>query len=388
MLGCYAASGVVDRPIKRTRSELMGNIRVLSVVGARPQFVKAAVVSRAMHEYSEIEELIVHTGQHYDHEMSDVFFEELAIPRPAYNLAVGSGSHGAQTGAMLAKIEEVILEEKPDWVLIYGDTNSTLAAALAASKLHIPVAHVEAGLRSFNMRMPEEQNRVVADHLSTLLLTPTAAADANLAKEGIAESKIRWVGDVMYDAALYAGQREQVGPSILERLGLEADRYILSTIHRAENTDVPMRIEAILAGLAEIAETQTILMPLHPRTCKLIAEDEQLKKLAEKLKIVPPVGYLEMAALEANTALVVTDSGGVQKEAYFHQKPCVTLRDETEWTELVDLGWNRVQSPLSQKAVADAVGAALGTTGETGMAPYGDGQAGKKIVETIAAFPV
>ncbi len=364
----------------------MAKIRVLTVVGARPQFVKAAVVSRSMRGQSQMEELILHTGQHYDHDMSEVFFDELAIPHPAYNLGVGSGSHGAQTGAMLAKIEEVILAEKPDWVLIYGDTNSTLAAALAASKLHVPVAHVEAGLRSFNKRMPEEQNRIVADHLSSLLLTPTVAADKNLAREGIDEGKIRQVGDVMYDATLYAGQREQSGQSILEKLDLQADRYILSTIHRAENTDDPVRMEAVLAGLAEAAESHTVLLPLHPRTKKLISEDDRLGQFASKLKIVAPVGYFEMAALEAKAALIVTDSGGVQKEAYFHQKPCVTLRDETEWNELVDLGWNRVQPPTSRKAVAEAVSAALGTTGDTGAAPYGNGRAGQQIVETLTTF--
>jgi len=364
----------------------MAKIRVLTVVGARPQFVKAAVVSRAMRAQSQMEELILHTGQHYDHDMSDVFFDELAIPHPAYNLGVGSGSHGAQTGAMLAKIEEVILSEKPDWVLIYGDTNSTLAAALAASKLHAPVAHVEAGLRSFNKRMPEEQNRIVADHLSSLLLTPTVAADNNLSREGIDAGKILRVGDVMYDATLYAGQREQSGPSILEKLDLQTNRYILSTIHRAENTDVPSRMEAVLAGLAEAAESHTVLLPLHPRTKKLISENAQLTQFASKLKIVAPVGYFEMAVLEANAALIVTDSGGVQKEAYFHQKPCVTLRDETEWNELVDLGWNRIQPPTSREAVASAITAALGTTGDMGPTPYGDGHAGEQIVETLTTF--
>jgi len=339
-----------------------------------------------MRAETQMEEIILHTGQHYDHDMSEVFFDELAIPHPAYNLAVGSGAHGAQTGAMLAKIEEVILAEKPNWVLIYGDTNSTLAAALAASKLHVPVAHVEAGLRSFNKRMPEEQNRIVADHLSSLLLTPTVAADKNLAREGIDEEKIRRVGDVMYDATLYAGQREQSGPSILEKLDLQADNFVLSTIHRAENTDIPTRMEAILAGLAEIAESRTVLLPLHPRTKKLISENQRLKQFASKLNIVAPVGYFEMAALEAKAALIVTDSGGVQKEAYFHQKPCVTLRDETEWTELVDLGWNRIQPPTSPKGVAEAIRAALGTTGDTGVAPYGNGHAGEKIVETLTTF--
>eukprot|EP00439_Symbiodinium_sp_Y106_P088929 s1_g1465.t1 len=364
----------------------MNKIRVLSVVGARPQFVKAAVVSRAMQANGRMEEQIVHTGQHYDQDMSDVFFEQLAIPRPAYNLEVGSGSHGAQTGAMLAKIEDVILTEKPDWVLIYGDTNSTLAGALAASKLHVPVAHVEAGLRSYNMRMPEEQNRVVADHLSTLLLTPTATANANLAREGIDESRIRCVGDVMFDATLFAGQTDAAGSSILRDLGLESDGYILSTIHRAENTDVPERMEAILAGLAAAARTRPVLLPLHPRTRKLIDDSEGLQQYARDLRIVPPVGYFEMAVLEANAALIATDSGGVQKEAYFHQKPCVTLRDETEWTELVEMGWNRIQPPVSPEAVSAAVTAALGTQGASGERPYGDGRAGEKIVDILAEY--
>lgn len=355
--------------------------KVLSVVGARPQFIKAAVVSRAFMEAGAITEIMVHTGQHYDEGMSDIFFQELVIPAPAYNLAVGSGGHGAQTGRMLEKIEEVIKREQPDWVLVYGDTNSTLAGALAASKLLVPVAHVEAGLRSFNKKMPEEQNRIVADHLSDLLLTPTQTANRNLANEGIEGERVVLVGDVMYDASLFAG--ENAGSALVERIGLTPGEFVLSTVHRAENTDSPARLAAILDGLSLVAEKLSVVLPLHPRTRNLLKDQGKLESLADKLTLIDPVGYFDMAVLEANAALIATDSGGVQKEAYFHGKPCVTLRDETEWVELVDLGWNRLQPPTSAQAVADAVLAAIGQEGKGGQQPYGDGDAGKRIAEVL-----
>lgn len=356
-------------------------IKVLSVVGARPQFIKAAVVSRAFMESGAISEIMVHTGQHYDQGMSDIFFQELAIPAPAYNLAVGSGEHGAQTGRMLEKIEEVINRENPDWVLVYGDTNSTLAGTLAASKLHVPVAHVEAGLRSFNKKMPEEQNRIVADHLSDLLLTPTQTANRNLAREGIDEDRVILVGDVMYDASLFAG--DNAGGGLIEKLELVPDGFILSTVHRAENTDDPARLAAILGGLSSVADKLPVVMPLHPRTRNLLTGNAEFEALAAKLTLIDPVGYFDMAALEANAALIATDSGGVQKEAYFHGKPCVTLRDETEWVELVELGWNLLQPPISAEAVAEAVLSAVGKAGKRGERPYGDGDAGKRIADVL-----
>lgn len=354
--------------------------KVVTIVGARPQFIKAAVVSRVIQAAQGLQEVMVHTGQHYDHGMSEIFFDELSIPKPAYNLSIGSGGHGAQTGLMLEGIEKVLLQENPDWVLIYGDTNSTLAGALAASKLHMPVAHVEAGLRSFNKKMPEEQNRIVADHLSDLLLTPTNVATENLAREGIVGARVLCVGDVMFDAALYARNVEAsdyANPKRTEK------PYVLATVHRAENTDVPARLQAIFEGLASVAKHMDVVLPLHPRTKKLLEANPGLKKSAEKLSIIEPVGYLEMAKLTVGAAIVVTDSGGVQKEAYFHKTPCVTLRDETEWVELVELGWNRLQPPTSSEAITSSVLAAIGTQGELGDGPYGDGKAGAKVVEAL-----
>ncbi|WP_420561180.1 non-hydrolyzing UDP-N-acetylglucosamine 2-epimerase [Tepidicaulis sp.] len=359
-------------------------LKIVSIVGARPQFIKAAVVSRAIFAESGLDEVMVHTGQHYDEGMSDIFFSELSIPAPAYNLAIGSGSHGRQTGRMLEGIEEILLKEKPDWVLVYGDTNSTLAGALAASKLLIPVAHVEAGLRSRNMRMPEEQNRIVSDHLSSLLMTPTLGANTNLEKEGIAASKIDCVGDVMYDASRFAAEAAAGrGKALLEKLGLKDGEYVLSTVHRAENTDDPARLRAILEGLAKVAGQLPVLLPLHPRTRNMVKGDAELGSFLAQLQIIDPVGYFDMASLEAGAALVATDSGGVQKEAYFHGKPCVTLRDETEWTELVELGWNIVQPPVSAEAVAGAILAGIGRLGQEGEQPYGAGDAGRRIVEAL-----
>jgi len=357
-------------------------VKILSIVGARPQFIKAAVVSRALVEIGGVTEIMVHTGQHYDEGMSDIFFDELKISAPAYSLAIGSASHGAQTGRMLEKIEAAIQTEKPDWVLVYGDTNSTLAGALAASKLHVPVAHVEAGLRSFNKRMPEEQNRIVADHLSELLLTPTDTANRNLTREGIAGEHVVLVGDVMYDAALFAG--EQADSSVLDRLHLDSE-FVLATVHRAENTDDPVRLGAVLGGLAAVADKMQVVLPLHPRTRNMLKDRPDMEMFAGKLTLIDPVGYFDMAALEAAASLIATDSGGVQKEAYFHGKPCVTLRDETEWVELVELGWNRLQPPHTAEAVEQAVLAALGSQGKKGGQPYGDGRAGARIAEALKA---
>ena len=355
-------------------------LKVVSVVGARPQFIKAAAVSRVLRATPGVREVLVHTGQHYDDNMSRVFFEELEIPEPDYHLGVGSGTHGAQTGRMLEAIEQVLLEEKPDWVLVYGDTNSTLAGALAAVKLHIPVAHVEAGLRSFNRRMPEEINRVLTDHASDLLFAPTEAAVANLRREGIPEERIHCVGDVMYDAALYYGMKAERESRILERLSLTRKGYILATVHRAENTDDHARLRAILQALSEAAQEVGVVFPVHPRTRKAM-ERYGLTDLVRPLIVIDPVGYLDMVMLEKNARLIVTDSGGVQKEAFFYRVPCVTLREETEWEELVELGWNRLVPPLvlSPRDLLHTI-----PSGVTGENPYGTGKASIAIAKLLS----
>jgi UDP-GlcNAc3NAcA epimerase len=356
-------------------------VKVVTVIGARPQFIKAAAVSRILRK--ECEEILVHTGQHYDANLSDVFFEELEIPKPDYNLGVGSGSHGAQTGRMLEAIEQVLLKEKPDWVLVYGDTNSTLAGALAAVKLHIPVAHVEAGLRSFNRRMPEEINRVLTDHAADLLFAPTKTAVENLKNEGIPSNKIYLVGDVMYDAALFYGAKAEQKSVILKKLELDSGKYILATVHRAENTDDPARLKAIFEGLIKVSREVPVVLPLHPRTAKALDKINLFDKVKKKIKIIKPVGYLDMVMLEKNARLIVTDSGGVQKEAFFYRVPCVTLRDETEWVELVDLGWNKVVPPRNEKEVAQELRACLNHPGGMEAYPYGRGDAAIKIVECL-----
>ncbi len=307
-------------------------LKILSVVGARPQFIKAAPVSRALRR--SFTEVLVHTGQHYDAGMSDVFFRELGIPAPDHHLGVGSGAHGAQTGAMLAGIETVLLAEKPDWVLVYGDTNSTLAGALAAAKLHIPIAHVEAGLRSGNWSMPEEINRVLTDAASDLLLAPTTDALEHLEREHV-HGQVRWVGDVMLDA-LKLFEPAMARSTALDTLGLEPGRYAVVTVHRAENTDDPVRLAAILSGLARLE--LPVVFPMHPRTRGRIA-DHGLSHL-RSAGWIDPLGYLDMLALVGHAAVVLTDSGGLQKEAAFLGVPCVTLRDQTEWPDTLELGWN------------------------------------------------
>lgn len=355
---------------------------ILTVVGARPQFIKASVVSAELKRLG-IPEKMIHTGQHYDSNMSDLFFEELEIPKPAFNLGIGSGSHGAQTAKMLAGIEEIILAEKPSWVLVYGDTNSTLAGALAAAKLHVPIAHVEAGLRSFNKKMPEEINRVLTDHCSDLLFAPTDDAVKNLKNEGVPAVKVKLVGDVMFDVARHFGQRAEERSRILERLELRPGSYILSTVHRAENTDVTARMQAIFEALAEVASGKTVVLPMHPRTRAILRQTDSLRKPLEKLKVIDPVGYLDMLKLEKNAALIATDSGGVQKEAFFYRVPCVTMRDETEWVELVESGWNRLASPgQGAQSLRARIVAALGSQGRE-IQPYGDGSAANKICQSL-----
>ncbi len=354
---------------------------LVTVVGARPQFIKAAPVSRALRA-GGVREILVHTGQHYDENMSDVFFSELGLAPPDHHLGVGSGTHGAMTGRMLEAIEGRLLAERPDGVLVYGDTNSTLAGALAAVKLHIPVAHVEAGLRSFNRRMPEEINRIVTDHVSTLLFAPTETAVAHLRNEGVAESAIHLTGDVMYDAALHFGERAAQSSRVLDRLQLAPRAFILATIHRAENTDHRDRLRVIVAALVELARRTPVVLPVHPRTRAVLEREGLMESAASALRLLPPVGYLDMIMLERSAAVVVTDSGGVQKEAFFYETPCVTLRDQTEWVELVEAGWNRLCPPRAAPAVADAVHSAIGSRGRA-VRPYGDGRAAQRIVELL-----
>ena len=357
-------------------------MRIVSVVGARPQFIKAAVVSRALRALPGIGEVLVHTGQHYDANMSEVFFSELAIPAPQYNLGIGSGPHGQQTGRMLEALEETIRKEAPDAVLVYGDTNSTLAAALAAAKLQVPVAHVEAGLRSFNRAMPEEINRVVADHLSSLLFAPTQAAVKNLAREGIAMSTIRLTGDVMFDAALYYAANAGSASAIPRRLVLERGQFALATIHRAENTDSAPRLNAIVEGLETLARKLQVVFPVHPRTRQALGGKD-----VKGVRLIDPVGYLDMMWLQQNARLIVTDSGGVQKEAYFHGVPCATLRDETEWVELVESGWNTLVPPKDAASVGQRlVALAEAPPPSQRESFYGDGRAGEAIARELAAL--
>lgn len=323
-------------------------MNVFTVIGARPQFIKASVISRAFKEYrSDVKETLIHTGQHYDQNMSKIFFDEMKIPNPDYNLGIGGGTHGENTGRMLEGLEKVMLNEKPDCVLVYGDTDSTLAAALAASKLHIPVVHIEAGLRSFNREMPEEVNRVLTDHLSSWLFAPTDAAKNNLSLEGISAEKIHVVGDVMYDAALYYKKHARE-PKWYSEINCNTNEFVLCTIHRAENTDNRERLEQIFLGLQGCG--LPIILPLHPRTKKKFEQYELA--FPSNIIIVDPVGYLEMVWLEENCKLIATDSGGIQKEAYFHKKPCVTFRDETEWVELVQGGFNEIVGADAKKIVA------------------------------------
>ena len=360
-------------------------IRVATIVGARPQFIKAATVSRAFLRGGVVEEFLIHTGQHFDPNMSDVFFDELGIPRPRFHLGIHGGLHGAMTGAMLARIEEVLVTERPDMVLVYGDTNSTLAGALAAAKLHVPVAHVEAGLRSFNRRMPEEVNRVLTDHASDLLFAPTAHAVANLASEGIAGDRVRRVGDVMLDAARFYAQRATGSGELLSRLGVEPGRYLLATLHRAENTDDPTRLRSVMECLNGASRSLPVVLPLHPRTRQALERAVPAIATLPGVKVIDPVGYLEMVVLEQGARVVATDSGGVQKEAYFHRVPCITLRDETEWVELVEAGWNAVVGADASRFHAALAAALSGPAPSWSPDLYGDGNAAEAIAKDVAS---
>ena len=352
-------------------------MKIVTVIGARPQFIKAATISRVIRTLPNVDEVIIHTGQHFDANMSDVFFEEMDIPKPDYNLEISSLTHGAMTGRMLEKIEQVLLDEKPDWLLVYGDTNSTLAGALAASKLHIKVAHVEAGLRSFNMKMPEEQNRILTDRISTVLFCPTVQAVENLKLEGYDNIDIakNISGDVMYDAALFYKQRAKK-PAVLKEHDFP-DGFVLSTIHRAENTDDSVRLKAIINALNTLHKKTPIVLPLHPRTKGII------NKLGLKIDfhIIDPVGYLEMVYLLENCQFVMSDSGGVQKEAYFFNKQCLILRDETEWTELVKYGSNFIVGADTDR-ILKAVDN-LDFSKKFDVDFYGSGNAAELIVEHL-----
>lgn len=360
--------------------------KILTVIGARPQFIKAAALTRILSTKKNLTEILVHTGQHYDNNMSDIFFKELELPKPNYNLAIGSGSHGKQTGEMLVALEETFQLEKPGLVLVYGDTNSTLAAALAASKLHILVAHVEAGLRSFNRKMPEEINRIVVDQLSDLLFTPTQGANIHLKNEGFSEDKIHFSGDVMYDVALYFGQKADMESQILQRLSLLNKPFILATIHRAENTDDPKRLLNIMTALMELSKQISIILPLHPRTRLFLKQYNVFDDVINTLQVIEPVGFLDMIMLEKSASLIVTDSGGVQKEAFFHRVPCVTLRNETEWQELIDLGWNTVVSPEEKDNITNAIMSGLNQVGDITRNPYGIGDAANKVSDVLCDF--
>ncbi|OGW47599.1 MAG: UDP-N-acetylglucosamine 2-epimerase [Nitrospirae bacterium RBG_13_41_22] len=387
-------------------------MKIVTIVGARPQFIKCAAVNRALKAYNQryapmgrsaserrIHEILVHTGQHYDYLMDRVFFEELEIPNPNYHLGVGSGSHARQTGMMLERIESVLEKEKPEVVIVYGDTNSTLAGALAAAKLNIPVAHVEAGLRSYRRIMPEEINRLLTDHLSTLLFCPTDQSVRNLLKEGIKNGKTRWVkkvGDVMFDSVLYYSKIAEKKSTILQDLSLFTPHscrerfqtvpyrtlnYYLVTLHRAENTDSPKRLKSILKVLNEIGKHTPVILPLHPRTRKMINGYHLLGE-TKRIKLIDPLSYLDMITLERNAKAILTDSGGVQKEAYWLKVPCFTLRDETEWVETLQGGWNVLVGTEMKRIIEEVCHRERKRSPQKGL--FGDGRASEKIVQMLA----
>jgi len=375
--------------------------RIVTIIGARPQIIKSSAISRVIREHfsQEIEEIIVHTGQHYDANMSDVFFNEMQIPRPKYNLEVGSGSHGAMTAKMIDGLEKLFTEEKPDAVVIYGDTNSTLAGALAAAKIHIPVVHIEAGLRSFNKAMPEEINRIASDHMSTLLFTPTKTGLENLVREGFDSSlkekasvdnpNIYLCGDVMYDNSMYFSLISQQKSNILEDLKIAANSYILCTIHRDSNTDNTINLTSIFGALIEISKQHnlTIVLPIHPRTRHKMQDQLEHEIYAEimnndAIKIIPPAGFLDIIALEKNARIIVTDSGGLQKEAFFFQKPCVIMREQTEWIEIVENG-NAILAGANQNEIIQSADILLKKNDYSYPPFYGDGKAAEFIVSKI-----
>ena len=362
-------------------------MKIFSITGARPQFIKLAPLSRSIEAFNQyndrpagkIDHTLLHSGQHFDRNMSDLFFEELDIPEPNYHLMVNSLSHGSMTGRMLENIEKILLKEMPDIVVVFGDTNTTIAGALAASKLHIPVAHIEAGLRSFNKAMPEEINRVLTDHMSSLLFCPTLQSVKNLEKENLSEG-VHHVGDIMYDMNLMIHHLLEE-PARVNNDYFEKDTYYLATLHRAENTDNQERLISILEALIELNQNKRVVLPLHPRTRQLLCR-YKLNDLIQNLTVLEPVSYLQMMQLEKHASCILTDSGGVQKEAYFHSVPCVTLRDETEWTETVKHGWNIIAGHRAE----DILQAVNASKQGTPIHEYGDGSATKKILDQIIDF--
>jgi len=348
-------------------------LKIITVLGARPQFIKTCILSQLLR--FKHNEIMIHTGQHYDYNMSNIFFNELQIPKPDYNLCIGSGNHGFQTGNMLIKLEDIYLKEKPDLIIVYGDTNSTLSGALCASKLLIPVAHIEAGLRSFNINMPEEQNRLLTDHISTLLFVPTNTAKSNLRSEGIVDHVYN-VGDIMFDTLIKFKYIAEKKSQIIEKLNCSINNYIVATIHRAENTNDVNRLKGIIEALNECNEN--IVLPLHPRTKKCIKDNGIL--VSGKIKVIEPIGYLDMLQLETHCKKIVTDSGGIQKEAYLMKKPCVTLRDETEWIETIECGWNELVGTDKYKIIEAIVNIPFE---KAHPALFGDGNTSEKIVEII-----
>ncbi|PND37777.1 UDP-N-acetylglucosamine 2-epimerase (non-hydrolyzing) [Paucibacter aquatile] len=359
-------------------------MKILTIVGARPQFIKAAMLNRAIRARNDMSEVLVHTGQHHDAQMSDVFFQQLDIQRPQHSLGVSGGTHGDMTGRMMIALDPVLQVERPDLVLVYGDTNSTLAAAVCASKFGIPLAHVEAGLRSFNRAMPEEINRVLTDHLANYLFCPTRTAVENLQREGIV-TNVHDVGDIMYDAALHYGNSPDNAALLSAELREvhQTRAYVLATIHRQENTDAPQRLGRIMDGILELADAHPVVLPLHPRTRGKL-DDATLKRLCEhkQVYLTEPLGYLEMLQLERNAQLILTDSGGVQKEAFFFKVPCATLRDQTEWKELVDHGWNTLID-VSIDPIADRALRCYGRAGHADFNPYGEGHTSETILSTL-----
>jgi UDP-GlcNAc3NAcA epimerase len=375
-------------------------MRIITVIGARPQIIKAAALSRViLNDFQEIEEIIVHTGQHYDKNMSDIFFTELEIPKPQINLKVGSSSHGAQTALMIDKIEKVMLEYSPNAVVVYGDTNSTLATAIAASKLHVPIVHIESGLRSFNKKMPEEVNRILCDHVSTLLFSPTKSGYNNLLKEGFSKENsnnasadspnIYHCGDIMYDNSLYFSKLSDKNSGILEKLNLQNEKFILATVHRNDNTDSKIKLKDLFSTFLQITEIHQlkIILPLHPRTSKMmeqLLDPQLLKKIQESnlLTIIDPASFLDMIALEKNAELIITDSGGVQKEAYFFKKPCIILRPQTEWVEIVETK-SAVISDTNSKIILEATERFLSNPDLKFPEVFGDGNAASFIAKEM-----
>lgn len=363
-------------------------MKILTVIGARPQFIKAIALSLAAGRRPDVTEVLLHTGQHYDENMSDVFFRDLGLPEPKYRFDLGGGSHAEMTGRQMIEIEKALATEMPDLCLVYGDTNSTLAASLAAAKIHVPVAHVEAGLRSFNKRMPEEINRILTDHVSTWLFAPTDSGVENLRREGFDMRRVHLVGDVMYEVARLFIDNPERRTEIAGRLGLAQGNYAIATLHRQENTDSPDRLVAILGALAAFSERMPVVLPLHPRTAKVVADNPEATRHLEAIRSIEPVGFFDMATLLSGSALAITDSGGLQKEAYFYKVPCVTIRDETEWIELVEMGWNRLPGSIDRESILacmnDAIESPAGTSGE----PYGRGDAADLILDVLQSGQV